>query len=63
MLNRKTYLNVVGVIFAIIAILHLLRIFNGWQAQIGSFVAPMWLSWVALVVAAYLSYVSFKLRK
>lgn len=62
-MKPKTYHAVVGVIFAIIAVLHLLRLLNSWPAQIGTFVVPIWLSVVAVVVAAWLAYESYKLSK
>ena len=55
-MSQKTFSTVVGVIFSVIAILHLLRAVLGWNAVIGSFTIPMWVSWVAFVVATYLAY-------
>ncbi len=62
-MDKKTFSTVVGVIFSAIAILHLLRAVLGWNAVIGSFTIPMWVSWVAIIVAAYLAYSAFKLAK
>ncbi|MEK6837829.1 MAG: hypothetical protein AABX69_04200 [Nanoarchaeota archaeon] len=63
LMDKKTFLTVVGVIFAVIAVLHLLRAVLGWNAVIGTFSVPMWLSWVALVVAAFLAYTAFTISK
>ncbi len=54
-MDQKTYALVTGAIFALVALLHVLRLFMGWPAVIGSWSVPMWLSWVALVVAGGLS--------
>ncbi len=62
-MKGKTFHTITSIIFGLIALLHLLRIFNSWPAQIGTFVVPGWLSWVALIVAGYLSYTSYKLMK
>lgn len=62
-MNQKTFSTVIGVIFSVIAVLHLLRAVLGWNAVIGSFAVPIWLSWVAAVVAAFLAYSAFKLAK
>ena len=62
-MNQKTFLTVAGSIFAIISVMHLLRAVLGWQAVIGSFTIPMWLSWVAIPVSAFLAYSAFKLAK
>ena len=59
MLPQKTFLLATGVIFTSIALLHALRIVFGWKVVIGAWIVPMWVSWVALIVAAYLSYASF----
>ncbi|MBI2087045.1 MAG: hypothetical protein HYT69_02640 [Candidatus Zambryskibacteria bacterium] len=59
-MNQKTYYSVTGVIFLIIAVLHLLRILNSWPAEIGIVAVPMWASWVAVVLAGYLSYHGLK---
>jgi len=48
-----------GLVFGVIAVLHLLRLIYGWEAQIGTFAVPMWLSWVALVLGGLLSAANF----
>ena len=50
-MGQKTFSVVAGVIFALVALLHLLRIYMGWPVVIGSWTAPMWVSWIGLVVA------------
>lgn len=62
-MQEKKYLLVTAVIFLIIAVLHLLRLVLGWQALIGGWQVPVWLSWVAVVVAGYLAYLGFKLSR
>lgn len=62
-MNSKNYLKVTSVLFLVIALLHLLRLVYGWQAVIGGWTAPMWLSWVALVVAGYLGYEGWRMSK
>jgi hypothetical protein len=48
------------VLFLIIAVLHLLRIFFGWPAQIGGLSLPMWASWLALIAAGALAALGFR---
>ena len=62
-MSQKSYLSVTGVIFFIIAILHLLRLVLGWEAVIGSWNVPTWVSCVALVLSGYLAFSAFKLSK
>lgn len=61
--GQKLFIGVSGTIFGIIAILHLLRAVYGWPAEIGGLVAPMWLSWLALLVAGYLALSAFILLR
>ena len=52
---------VVGTIFALVTLLHLLRIYMGWPVVIGSWALPMWVSWIGFVVAGSLSYFGLRL--
>jgi hypothetical protein len=60
-MNRKTFCILAGVIFAVVALLHLLRIYMDWPVAIGDWSAPMWVSWIALVVAGALAIFGLKL--
>ena len=55
-MSQKTFTIVASVIFGIVALFHLLRIFFGWPAIIGGWTVPMWISWIGLVVTGGLSY-------
>ena len=60
-MDQKKFLVMVGAIFALVALLHLLRIYMGWTVVIGDWTMPMWLSWIGLVVAGGLSYFGLRL--
>jgi hypothetical protein len=60
-MNLKNFTLLAGVIFAIVALAHLLRVFMGWPIVIDNWTVPMWLSWIALVFAGGLSYFGFGL--
>jgi len=62
-MSHKAYLSVTLTIFAFIALLHLLRIVFDLEVAIGGWSIPMWMSWVAFVIAAILAYSGFKLKK
>lgn len=64
-MDQKTFNIIAGVIFALVALFHLLRVFMGWPAAVGGWALPMWVSWIALVVTAGLSYfgLSFAMRR
>lgn len=62
-LNQKNYLQSTGLLFAVGAIVHLLRILIGWQASIAGWDVPVWLSFVVVVAAGYLAYSAYNLMK
>jgi hypothetical protein len=60
-MDKKTYVAVTTIVFLIVAVLHLTRIFMGWDASIGGWEVPLWVSWLALLVSGFLAYSGFKL--
>ena len=62
-MDMKNYHTVVGVIFLAVAVMHVLRLMNGWAVNLGPWSVPMWVSYFGVVVGGYLSYTSFKLNK
>jgi hypothetical protein len=49
-MDQRTFCVVAGIIFAVVALLHLVRIYLGWPIVIAGWSVPMWVSWVALIV-------------
>jgi hypothetical protein len=62
-MNQRSFSLIAGIIFIIIAFLHLLRIIYGWDPVVEGWTVPKWLSWVALVVFGYLGYEGARLGK
>jgi hypothetical protein len=60
-MDQKTFVLLAGVVFAIVALAHLLRIFMGWSIVIDTWTVPMWLSWIALVIAGGLGFFGLSL--
>ena len=60
-MTEKTFVTIATVIFALVAVLHLLRLVIGWSVIIDTWTVPMWVSWVGLVVAGGLSYYGARL--
>ena len=58
----KLFHLVAGTIFAIVALVQALRIYFGWTVVIGGWDAPMWISWIAFVVAGGMSYFALTLK-
>jgi hypothetical protein len=62
-MDQKTFSIVAGVIFAAVALFHLVRIYMDWPVMIGGWSVPMWVSWIGLVVAGGLAFFGLRLAK
>jgi hypothetical protein len=62
-MTQRNFSLVSAVIFALIALLHAARLLRGWQVTIEGAVVPIWISWIGLVIAAYLAYEGFRLAR
>jgi MFS superfamily sulfate permease-like transporter len=56
MTSSKPFTWVAAAIFALVAIVHIIRLVTHFQVIIGSHHIPQWASYVAIVVAAFLSW-------
>ncbi len=54
-MSQKTFSLVAGLIFFVVALLHILRLAIGWQAVFAGWTIPMWVSWIALPIAGVLA--------
>jgi len=57
----RTYLQISGAVFGVIALLHVFRLLLDWPAQIAGWAVPSWISWVAILAAGALSLWAFRL--
>jgi lipopolysaccharide export LptBFGC system permease protein LptF len=55
-MNHQTYTRVSGLIFLLVGLVHLWRVANGFTLTLGAAVIPIWASWVAVIVAAFMAY-------
>ena len=60
-MDQKTFSIAAGVIFAVVALFHLVRIYMGWPVMIGDWSVPMWLSWIGLIIAGGLAFFGMSL--
>ena len=51
----RSYAIVTGLIFTLAALAHVVRLVLDWPIQIGDVTVPMWVSWIAVIVAASLA--------
>ena len=60
-MDQKTFSIAAGVIFAVVALFHLVRMYMGWPVMIGDWSVPMWLSWIGLIIAGGLAFFGMSL--
>lgn len=58
--DRKAPLVVSGIIFSLFALIHLIRLFVGWNVIVGTFSIPLWWSGLGFVIAGILAAWMFK---
>ena len=62
-LDRQTYLRVSGIVFFIAAVIHALRVINGWDVVVGSWSVPIWISVLVSIGTFYLAYTVLTTKK
>jgi hypothetical protein len=58
-MEAKSYARLAAAIFAVIALLQLVRALSGWEITINGTALPLWPSWVACGVGAVLAWLGF----
>ena len=53
--RRKPFTTVAVVLFALVALVHLSRLFYGWEVTVNGMVVPKWVSGPGLVITAWLA--------
>ena len=61
-MDAKSYSRVAAIIFAIIALLQLVRALSGWELTLNGAAIPLWASWFASVVTGALAMIGFTAR-
>jgi hypothetical protein len=51
----KPFSTFAAIVFALVALLHLLRLVYGWEVTFAGWVVPLWLSVIGLIVAGGLA--------
>ena len=62
-MRQKTFSLVVGLIFLLIAVMHVLRLALKWEVVLNGWSVPMWVSAIAIVITAYLAFEGLKLGR
>ena len=55
-MDKNQSLMLAAIVFGIIALLHLVRSVFSWTVSIAGFNIPVWLSYIVVIVAGYLSW-------
>jgi hypothetical protein len=58
-LEPSSYSGLAAAIFAIVAVLQLVRALAGWSVTVAGTAIPIWASWAAFVVAGVLAWIGF----
>jgi hypothetical protein len=58
-MTAQHYSRLAAAIFAIIALLQLLRAITGFEIAVGGEIMPIWPSWIVAIVAGFLAYLGF----
>jgi hypothetical protein len=57
--SERMLLKIVGTVFLVVAVGHLLRVTLGLDLILGDFEIPDWVSWLGIILTGYLAYASF----
>jgi hypothetical protein len=60
-MSQITFSLVAGLIFLLVAVMHLLRLALRSEVVLNGRSVPMWISWLALVIAGFLAFEGLKL--
>ena len=58
-MTTRTFCTLAAAVFALVALLQLIRIAMGWSVALNGVDMPFWPSWIAVVVAGALSFAGF----
>lgn len=59
-MTSQNYFRLTGIIFGLVAAMHLFRVLFNWDVSLGPYVIPMWVSYFGFVFAGVISYLGCK---
>ena len=60
-MDHKMYMKVSTAIFTVVAIVHAVRVYQGWGVMIGPYAIPVWASIAGVLVAGFLAWTGYKM--
>ena len=61
--RHRPFTTVAVVLFALMALAHLFRLFWGWEVTVNGMFVPKWVSWPGLVITAWLALMICRILK
>jgi len=58
--SKHTVQVIAATVFAIVTVVHMFRIAQGWPLVLGTIALPMWLSWIAVFITGSLAVLLWK---
>ena len=58
-MTATSYAMLAAALFAIISVLQFVRALAGWPITVGGAMIPVWVSWIAFIVAGALAWIGF----
>jgi len=58
-MTPRNFALLAAIVFAVMAVVHLLRALFGWPITIGTAEIPLWASWIAFIVMGGLAVLGF----
>ncbi len=60
-MDPKSFSGLAGIIFLAVALAHMLRAVMYWPVTVAGWTVPMWLSWVAFLIAGAVGFLGLML--
>ena len=60
-MTQRSFSLTTSILFLLIAVLHAVRLMQGWQVTMGGAVIPLWASGIGLAISGFLAYEGFVL--
>ena len=60
-MTQRSFSLTTSILFLLIAVLHAVRLMQGWRVTMGGAVIPLWVSGIGLAISGFLAYEGFVL--
>lgn len=60
-MSQQSFSRTAGIVFSLVALAHILRVVFHSDWIVEGIAIPFWVSWIAILIAAFLAYEGFRL--